>query len=792
VESSKVYFQNQFETKNLIDFNDWLLTSDVGGWQITSGNASIEVSNSEKALTFLPNRSLEITPTNNEPVVLSINGIAAGLNDGGDEISFHARVKCLEAISAKVKILRLDSESFSEKFSVLPSERWTIVRGRPLEIPVSNKTSFFSIEITFSNHKGEKIFLGLPTAYLEYAFVRNTILRESVRLLPQIFVEIDFEQTDPTNPMLRLLEIGSAWAGYSEKLRQKFRYLDVETAKSKNLEGFKSGLVEPSVVEESFLPWLAQFTGIFLLGSRTATTAWGSLPSDWLSLMEVDDFTSQDSEIVSISRNSSGLVTAVVSTDNDLGLEVGDIVLVYGTSEFNVTPDEGGAVLTAVTNNFGTYTLQWLDTGPAVSESSGYVNFLEWNEIEEFGVATAGLFEYWRWQIETHYNGYKAGTIEAIEESAKYFLTGDKYCKVRTHVDESFSWDPRWNIRVETLVNETPGGLSGALSSPVVLDAMSKTKPAGFILNHYILPFPDYDENAYAYISFTNPPPAAGYAAGGNRNGSSDIVDKFAFVNDARSTLSVGLSSARQYVAGFASNISGYAAGGLTSITVDTIDKFAFSDDSRSTLPWGLSSARRELGAFASNVAGYTLGGRTPANASVDTVDKFAFSNDARTILPTGLSSVRIYMAGFASDLAGYSAGGFTESNVTTVDKFAFSNDARSTLATGLSSARSAVAGFESSSAGYVAGGGITGGYVTTVDKFVFSDDSRSTLATGLLSERGFLAGFASNISGYAVGGLSGAIPLDTVDKFAFSDDSRSTLAAGLSIGALNLAGFAG
>jgi hypothetical protein len=81
-------------------------------------------------------------------------------------------------------------------------------------------------------------------------------------------------------------------------------------------------------------------------------------------------------------------------------------------------------------------------------------------------------------------------------------------------------------------------------------------------------------------------------------------------------------------------------------VNVDTVDKFAFSNDARTTLATGLSSARQGAAGFASDVAGYVAGGETTVN--VDTVDKFAFSNDARTTLATGLSSNRRLAAGFA------------------------------------------------------------------------------------------------------------------------------------------------
>ena len=83
----------------------------------------------------------------------------------------------------------------------------------------------------------------------------------------------------------------------------------------------------------------------------------------------------------------------------------------------------------------------------------------------------------------------------------------------------------------------------------------------------------------------------AGYVGGGNTDANGEVcvatVDKFAFSNDARSTLGTGLSSSRRLLAGFANpNVAGYFAGGLLSnfSSVATVDKFAFSNDGRSTL----------------------------------------------------------------------------------------------------------------------------------------------------------------------------------------------------------------
>ena len=86
--------------------------------------------------------------------------------------------------------------------------------------------------------------------------------------------------------------------------------------------------------------------------------------------------------------------------------------------------------------------------------------------------------------------------------------------------------------------------------------------------------------------------------------------------------------------AGAAGGVIGaaYFAGGhipSTSTYVTTVDKFSFLDDSRTTLVTGLSSARTGIGGAAnSGTAAYFAGGYAALRGS--TVDKFAFPDDGQ------------------------------------------------------------------------------------------------------------------------------------------------------------------
>lgn len=284
-----------------------------------------------------------------------------------------------------------------------------------------------------------------------------------------------------------------------------------------------------------------------------------------------------------------------------------------------------------------------------------------------------------------------------------------------------------------------------------------------------------------------------GYVAGGQTSGNvrQTAVEKYSFVDDTRSTLATGLSSARFGAAGMAnSNVAAYFGGGQVGATGNNntsgVDKFVFSNDTRSTLASGLSSARVYLSGFAnSGTAGYFAGGRNNSADAITTVDKFAFANDSRTTLATGLSIARLELAGMAnSGTAGYVGGGFaTGTTYSTVDKFAFSNDSRTTLSSGLATESNALVGFANSgTAGYFGGGTPQGSTLATrtVWKFTFSNDSRTTFTNSLVTARKNASAMAnSGFAGYIISGINASnVFTASTEKFTFSTDTSATSTA--------------
>ena len=240
----------------------------------------------------------------------------------------------------------------------------------------------------------------------------------------------------------------------------------------------------------------------------------------------------------------------------------------------------------------------------------------------------------------------------------------------------------------------------------------------------------------------------AGYAAGGGTTGNTPqtTVDKFAYADDARSTLGTGLADTRtNQPFGFSnSGTAGYIGGGWSSTgsaAIDKVDKFAFSNDARSTLSDTLVAAVSYIAGMAnSGTAGYATGGLASANLS--RVEKLPFSTDTFSTLGTGLATaVRLPSAMANSGTAGYVGGGYASAMIDDVDKFAFSDDSRSTLGTGLSNNNQAGVGMANTGvAGYFAGGV---GLGSAIDKYAFADDSRSSTTT-LSGSRSYMSAAAN------------------------------------------------
>jgi hypothetical protein len=265
------------------------------------------------------------------------------------------------------------------------------------------------------------------------------------------------------------------------------------------------------------------------------------------------------------------------------------------------------------------------------------------------------------------------------------------------------------------------------------------------------------------YTSLVGTPTGGGFANSGTAGymvagyldtGATTDVYKCVFSTDALSTLASGASVSRRSTNAAVSNngtagylMGGYAASGTT--YSDIIDKWAFSDDSRSTLSSTLSRGKYgAAGHSNSGVKGYAAGGYgtgygSPTNQGYFQETTYVqYSGDSTGTISATIplySNMGTYeMQGAAnSGTAGYTFGGYIGplgiTGQTRIMKLLYSTETLSTLSDTLSISRRRAGSYaDSGTAAYSQSGNTSSNPNLTIDKLTFSTDAVTTIGAQL------------------------------------------------------------
>ena len=123
-------------------------------------------------------------------------------------------------------------------------------------------------------------------------------------------------------------------------------------------------------------------------------------------------------------------------------------------------------------------TWQGIDLIDSINTSGDAV---AWQELQDFLPEIFGLDEYYRWQIDTAYHGYAAGTIGAIKGAIQRVLTGTK--------EVNLTFFTPFTCLCTTKKSETPGSQLISIGSPVpeIVDIIEVSRPAGLVVTHQLI-----------------------------------------------------------------------------------------------------------------------------------------------------------------------------------------------------------------------------------------------------------------------------------------------------------------
>ena len=270
--------------RNLLAPEDFYFNTSTGTWQTTNGTSSVDFSFRFKNQYH----TLKVTPSSSSQVTLQHEQIQLPSSYKNDFITFYGHIYCESKVTVTVTVTSSYGDS-SSVTTVLNALTWGIVRGPEIVVPPTEGNTGFTTTIQIVNHNNSAIYLAHPVLTNTYAIRNNLFLRMCMERMPAFFIEKDSEQTAPNFPMLRLMDVGLAYAGKAVDELDSFPYLDIAGGYDATDDSTKSSLVEPQVANKEFLPWLAQIVGTKLSQSAGGSTPWGNLPTTWASFVSLID-----------------------------------------------------------------------------------------------------------------------------------------------------------------------------------------------------------------------------------------------------------------------------------------------------------------------------------------------------------------------------------------------------------------------------------------------------------------------------------------------------------------------
>jgi hypothetical protein len=234
-------------------------------------------------------------------------------------------------------------------------------------------------------------------------------------------------------------------------------------------------------------------------GTVNRMTMWSASGASW-PVIGTDSLAFAVEQVAAIAATTENITIASALNSGDvidgITLATGDYVLVKnqttasenGIYKVDSTPTraENMASSLSLTSGFRTYV--W---------GSGTTNTETMFTLDDDGVVGTDALEFtatekpfaWddeddfkQWQLLNKYLGYKAGSLESIEETVKRYLIGEKQVLIVL--------DPPFEFIVYTLRDETPGiyyTSSAITTSEVITNALSIIKPMGFAVTHEAL-----------------------------------------------------------------------------------------------------------------------------------------------------------------------------------------------------------------------------------------------------------------------------------------------------------------
>jgi len=257
--------------ENLIPVGSSRFPHDLGSW---TSAYSISRSSEESFVAGIPSISVKADGSGTASITLS-----------NIEIIEEYRGKVLRAFawvylkSSSPSTIYLTTATNSASAVVQTTKNllgfeWSLISVESAAIS-SNQSSRASIQVQVTGlSSGEEFFVALPALTVPEMVLTSVSCDETYLRLPDYMRRADLDQSEPTLPFRRFIDVLTTLANDIDRTWNLFYYLPPEDNSGIPLRSY---LTEPELADEPTLKWLAMIMGTTLLSPYTGFTSWGNL-----------------------------------------------------------------------------------------------------------------------------------------------------------------------------------------------------------------------------------------------------------------------------------------------------------------------------------------------------------------------------------------------------------------------------------------------------------------------------------------------------------------------------------
>ncbi|MBF83019.1 MAG: hypothetical protein CL489_00940 [Acidobacteria bacterium] len=435
-------------------------------WTFNSGNGSFIIDDDRTGSLTPSYYGMKISPTDTNPVVISLQdkSVLGTQMMNQTNLVFSANINSDSQLSISANLVQqAESPASQLRTSQNIPGVWTAFRSNYFEVTTTGSTLgtadyIMHIQITISNHGGNPFHITTCALIDDFAFLKNNYVLTGRTYLPTFYWDIDGQQTNPTYPFFKLLDLMTTKS--FEMLQKYANWFDFEMrelrAKDTGSEDWsKSTLTDPYYAQEAARPWLSQF-----IGTTTKSNVWAT----------------------GTNANAAG-GAASGAFESWISDEASYISWQLANGHYGLASGSRSAVIGAVQQVLSD--TKTVALSPYAATDSGTAQAGSGSSMTLAATASA-LDDAYNNHIVTITGGTGVGQTATITDYVGSTKVASATFSTNPDNTSTYTLNSRWALLIRTLTSETPDATSAGDTSAPVLDAVELARPMGFSFYHAV------------------------------------------------------------------------------------------------------------------------------------------------------------------------------------------------------------------------------------------------------------------------------------------------------------------